>query len=516
MFLLLCSYLCSVGFAHYSEFIILPSSPSIHIKYDVQTSQVTSETSTTFVHFNTDFPLPSHLIPHSPIDTIQVSIKKPHQLGYNYFNIREYTSPISSNTFTIKGLFYSTSQIDQVFHGLFGKSFNDYGCYNSSIYDPFYQQLNSVNFSDSSCANEYYHIESEGQQGFDEDFSIVESIFSNNRTLRNEKNQYAPLYNYLSKHLEQVRKEWDLKQSLLPQRIQQRIVIDFNNKFVNYSEVNVVFTGEIDLKTPSISDDHNRTLTYLSSCGTDISTKERVCKFTRHRPSNKNGQIITIPHVQRQKPKASYLQHLIRPNNKYHSNFTLSISTGFMNATYDQCEVYYVYDFPKEIFFTELDKKRLSQQHIELINITNTTTTQFVLFKTVKNTIINNFKIHFHVHSSSNPISFTISIPYVFQSCDKNCGDYYSLEELLNLNKRNIKIFDIRDTSSISPLLFGCSGSDISQLFDPYCSKQIVTIVPPSKKSILDDFMPFKKPLIIFTTSVIGITILLVSIILLM
>ena len=87
---------------HTSEFLFFPSLTSIKLKYDAANYKMTSQSDTMIYHFEAEYDLPESLVP-TDIDRIQIAIRKPCPFAYNFYKIKEYSVPIQSHVYTVKG-----------------------------------------------------------------------------------------------------------------------------------------------------------------------------------------------------------------------------------------------------------------------------------------------------------------------------------------------------------------------------------------------------------------------------
>ncbi|ELP90286.1 hypothetical protein EIN_504220, partial [Entamoeba invadens IP1] len=495
---------------HQTDITILPSSPSMHLKYDTVSGEMTSESQFMYFHFGSGFPMPSHLIMKG-VDKIEISVKRPSQVAYNYYRVKEYSPAIKSNTFTVIGDGLNSTYCEDLFLKLTGRKIGHFGKYDGSVFDPIHMTLLNTTLNSSIQENSFYHIEVEGEPSFDETYNITESFVSMNRTYLHGQSKIEELFNYMMTQLQYAQREWGITNNTFETtHVETILSFDFQSKVLNYSEVSEMYTDKIKLNTPKKNEDHERLLTFLTSCGTDVQTKEEVCKFTRLRKTDQNGQILSTPHVVRKYPKGSLLQQIVPPINNSFINYTIDVQPVFMNASCQHCDIYYVYSFPDVTYFTENDIKRMERARTGFVGKMNGTH-RFVMFKRSQVGIIGTFKIHFHVTPQAKESVFTIGIPFIFQKCPVKCSEHFLLNHLWEYNKNATRKFDLIETSTINSLLYGCSDSSIDQIYDPFCNKQVLLSKTPTIIGWWDQVMQYKTLLIIYTTTIVGIAVLVVA-----
>ncbi|EKE39136.1 hypothetical protein ENUP19_0158G0036 [Entamoeba nuttalli] len=498
-----------VALSHQSDFTILPSSPTMHISYDIKKNVVKSESALIIAHFNSGFPLPTHLIPKDGTQRIQIATKRPHAVAYNFFRIKEYSSPIEMNIFTLNGNYSNPSErFNEIMSDFAGRKFKEIGKYDSSVIDLIHSTLISVETNATKDTGDYYFVEMAGDQSY-YNYNFTESILQEYRKRKEGKSKYTEMYNYLMDSLDNVRKEWGLDDIQTSERIESIISFDFVNKVFNYSEISVIFNETMTIKYPKIEEDHIRLLTYLTSCGTDIMTKEHVCKFTRHRPANENGQVVTTPQIKRELPKGAFIQHLEYPKSNAFKNYSIEVSPLFMNASCFHCSVYYLYNLPSVVYFSEGDIKKITNQKLNIKVVSESPYhSHLILIQRNTSSFIDSFSIPFHVIPTAISEPFEIQIPLVFQKCPVHCSQHFLLNHLLEYNKNDSSIHEVYETSKINSILFGCTDTTINQVYDPHCEKQIVKGNTPKLLTWVDELMKYKNFIIIYTTSIFGLVIL--------
>ena len=453
--------------AHRSEFLFLPVSSAMRVRYDPVRGRVRSESALLLAHFYAELPLPSD-IGGGGLRAVRAAVRRPHGAVYGLLRAKEYGAAVASAVFAVEGA-ADAGAAREAASRLAGRALGAFGAYNTSAFDPVGQAL----VDGGSGGEGWYLAEVDGDGTFRGDWAPAGSVLRAAHPVRGGRSSEERAAAYLERSLAGLRAEWGVTGDAPCDVIEQRVDIDYAGRVLRYREVAAVYAGELGVGYPRAGDDHARLLTYLTSCGTDVATGDEVCKFTRHRSDGGNGQVVTTPSLRRTRPKGSLIQELDGPD-AGGANYTLRVNALFMNASCAGCDIYYVYDRPAGVYVSAGDLARMER---EGVGVASGATGPLVLRRR-GGRLADTFAVRFHAAPGVGALA--VHVPLVFQRCAAPCGERFDLGDMLARNAANASVFDLQDGASTSAVLFGCTDTGVDQVYAPHCASQVRVAAYPA------------------------------------